>query len=124
MLSWESTGTSKLKQNSTSPYLTESDISIFESVYHSHFYHSYGYTNYSIPHEVLIQDILNLIVGTPSKTFSYDNSNRRFISNFSNLRINGCSSKSMNKYVKRNMILQEIDNIKFYLKSIFYFLEC
>ncbi|CAG8514908.1 2220_t:CDS:2 [Funneliformis caledonium] len=101
MFSWESTETSKLKQNPTSPYLTESDISVFESVYHSHFYHSYGYTNFSIPHEVLIQDVLNLIIGTPSQTFTYDKSSRRFISKFSTLRMSGCSSKSMNKMLRR-----------------------
>lgn len=100
-LSWESTGTLKL-QNQTSPYLTESDISVFESVYCDHFHHSYGYSNFIVPHEVLIQDILNLIIGAPSKTFSYDKSSKKFISKFSNLRISGCSSKSMNKYVKAN----------------------
>src|SRR5438034_10826279 len=74
MLSWESNGTLKLQQNPTSPYLSESDISVFESVYHSHFHHFYGYNNFSVPHEVLIQDILSLIIGTQSKTFSYDKS--------------------------------------------------
>ncbi|RIA91282.1 Spc98 family-domain-containing protein [Glomus cerebriforme] len=101
ILSWESTGTLKSQQNQTSPYLTESDVSIFESVYHSHFHHSYGYNNFSMPHEVLTQDILNLIIGTQSKTFSYNESSKKFISNFLNLRISGCSSKSVNKMLRR-----------------------
>jgi hypothetical protein len=100
MISWESTGTLKLKHNPTSPYLLESDISVFESIYHNHFHHSYGYNNFSVPHEVLIQDILSLITGTQSKIFSYNKSSRKFISNYLNLRISGCSSKSINKYVK------------------------
>ena|ERR1043165_1977891 len=101
MFSWESIGESKLKQDPTLPYLTESDISVFESVYHSHFYHSHGYIDFSVPHE-----ILNLMIGTPSKMVSYDSSNGRFISKFSNLHISGCS------YI----ILREIDNIKILLR--------
>ncbi|GBC07609.1 hypothetical protein RclHR1_07570005 [Rhizophagus clarus] len=101
MLSWESTGTLKLKHNLTSPYLLESDVSVFESVYHSHFHHSYGYNDFAVPHEILIQDILSLITGIQSKIFSYNISNRKFISKYLNLRISGCSSKSINKMLKR-----------------------
>ncbi|CAB5214383.1 unnamed protein product [Rhizophagus irregularis] len=101
MLSWESTGTLKLKHNLTSPYLLESDISVFESVYHNYFHHSYGYNYFSVPHEVLIQDILSLITGTQSKIFSYDKSSRKFISKYLNLRISGCSSRSINKMLGR-----------------------
>lgn len=121
MLSWESTGT--LKHNLNSPYLLESDISVFESVYHNYFHHSYGYNYFSVPHEVLIQDILSLITGTQSKIFSYDKSNRKFISKYLNLRISGCSSRSINKYVKkkRNMPIEIIQKKHIYLRKIIIF---
>ncbi|CAG8782511.1 9187_t:CDS:2, partial [Dentiscutata erythropus] len=57
MLSWETIGKTNLQQNNISPYLSESNISTYEAVYHEHFHHqfTYGSLDFIVPHEVMIQ---------------------------------------------------------------------
>ncbi|RHZ48035.1 hypothetical protein Glove_562g31 [Diversispora epigaea] len=103
MISWESIGKSNFNVNGTSPYLTEANISTYEAVWQNHFYHefSFGGTGIAIHQEILVQDILFLILGTPSKLFSYDPIKRIFRPNVPNIRIQGCSAKSINNIMNR-----------------------
>ncbi|CAG8520510.1 12905_t:CDS:10, partial [Acaulospora morrowiae] len=89
--------------NRTSPYLTEADIATYESVWHNHFHHefSYGNTGVVVDQELLIQNILNLVIGIPSTLFYYDPTRKIFSPKISNIRIRGCSAKSMSMMMIR-----------------------
>ncbi|CAG8663086.1 13359_t:CDS:2, partial [Acaulospora colombiana] len=103
MISWESIGKSKPSMNKASPYLTEADISTYEAVWHNHFHHefSYGNTGVAVAQELLVQNILNLIIGIPSNLFSYDPIKRIFSPKIPNIRIRGCSARSTNMMMSR-----------------------
>ncbi|KAF0390464.1 Spc97/Spc98 family protein [Gigaspora margarita] len=98
MLSWETNGKTNLQQNNISPYLSESNLSTYEAVYHEHFHHQFSYDNlgFIVSHEVIIQDILHLVTGTSSNSFVYDPIHMRFNPKVQNIRIHGCSAKSIN----------------------------
>ncbi|CAG8712634.1 18063_t:CDS:10, partial [Gigaspora rosea] len=98
MLSWETIGKTNLQQNNISPYLSESNLSTYEAVYHEHFHHQFSYDNlgFVVSHEAIIQDILHLVIGTSSNSFVYDPLHMRFNPKVQNIRIHGCSAMSIN----------------------------
>ncbi|CAG8637621.1 13643_t:CDS:10 [Cetraspora pellucida] len=98
IISWETIGKSNLNRYTVPPYLSEANVSTYEAVYYEHFHHQFSCGNLGVvvSHEDIIQGVLHLIIGTPSNSFVYDPLHMRFNPKVPNIRIHGCSAKSMN----------------------------
>ncbi|KAG9295399.1 hypothetical protein G9A89_013428 [Geosiphon pyriformis] len=123
ILAWELTGKSFSQDSDSrflkSSYLTESNLATYEAIFHKHFSHSFssGYTETILSSITLIQDIFYLVIGTSSKTFCYNQEQRKFYMTSSNIRIEGSSVKSLHGALSRFLAfgthIKRLENVAF-----------
>ncbi|KFH73585.1 hypothetical protein MVEG_00800 [Podila verticillata NRRL 6337] len=80
-----------------SPYVTETGTKLFEAVYNKHMDYSFKFKPKPIlvSHTELVKCAFFLLGGTESFVFSYNSTLRRFELGSEDVRIEGCSSKSV-----------------------------
>ncbi|KAL1923356.1 uncharacterized protein VTP21DRAFT_8336 [Calcarisporiella thermophila] len=110
-LSWESLGRNKNSSHGRipngelipSPYLTEANTEVYESVFYKYFRHCFRSETelLSISYETLFDSIVKMMLGTSSDIFDYDNERSKFVITLSKVRIKSCSSKSLSRVLER-----------------------
>ncbi|CAG8593645.1 4253_t:CDS:10, partial [Ambispora gerdemannii] len=93
ILSWDTIGSPSLQKT---PYLTETNTEIQETVFQNYFHNELVPACPVLSQSDLMRNIYYLVIGISSKLFSYDSEFRIFRTT-TNFRINGCSEKAMNK---------------------------